>query len=161
MRQAHGVDIIEDAAEAHGAEYKGRRVGGLGKCGVFSFYGNKVITTGEGGMLTTNDREFYQRAKRLRDHAMSPQRRYFHEERGFNYRITNLQAALGVAQLERIDDFLDRRSEIMSWYDKEIATTGPCSAQSGKKLGEERILDGLSGGRLLLTKRAAMRSCRR
>jgi perosamine synthetase len=121
--EAHGVDIIEDAAEAHGAEYKGRRVGGLSKCGVFSFYGNKVITTGEGGMLTTNDREFYQRARRLRDHAMSPQRRYFHEELGFNYRITNLQAALGVAQLERIDDFLDRRAEIMGWYNSEIATT--------------------------------------
>ena len=114
--RAHGVDIIEDAAEAHGAEYRGRRVGGLGKCGVFSFYGNKVITTGEGGMLTTNDRAFYQHAKRLRDHAMSTQRRYFHEERGFNYRITNLQAALGVAQLERIEEFLDRRTEIMGWY---------------------------------------------
>ena len=120
---AHGLDIIEDAAEAHGAEYRGRKVGGLGKCGVFSFYGNKVITTGEGGMLTTNDREFYQRAKRLRDHAMSPTRRYFHEERGFNYRITNLQAALGVAQLERIEDFLGRRAEIMNWYRAEIATT--------------------------------------
>ncbi len=119
----HGVDIIEDAAEAHGAEYRGRRVGGLSRCGVFSFYGNKVITTGEGGMLTTNDREFYQRARRLRDHAMSPERRYFHEERGFNYRITNLQAALGVAQLERIDDFLDRRAEIMGWYNAEIATS--------------------------------------
>jgi perosamine synthetase len=121
--EAYSVDIIEDAAEAHGAEYKGRRVGGLGKCGVFSFYGNKVITTGEGGMLTTNDREFYQRAKRLRDHAMSPQRRYFHEERGFNYRITNLQAALGVAQLERIEEFLARRTEIMGWYSSGIATT--------------------------------------
>jgi perosamine synthetase len=121
--EAHGVAIIEDAAEAHGAEYKGRRVGGLGKCGVFSFYGNKIITTGEGGMLTTNDRGFYQRAKRLRDHAMSPQRRYFHEERGFNYRITNLQAALGVAQLERIDEFLGRRAEIIDWYNSEITTT--------------------------------------
>ena len=120
---AHGLDIIEDAAEAHGAEYRGRRVGGLGKCGVFSFYGNKVITTGEGGMLTTNDQAFYLRAKRLRDHAMHPQRRYFHEERGFNYRITNLQAALGVAQLERIDDFLDRRTEVMDWYSAEIVTT--------------------------------------
>jgi perosamine synthetase len=120
---AHGVAVIEDAAEAHGAEYKGRRVGGLAKCGVFSFYGNKIITTGEGGMLTTNDREFQARARRLRDHAMSPQRRYFHDERGFNYRITNLQAALGVAQLERINDFLDRRAEIMNWYRAEIETT--------------------------------------
>jgi perosamine synthetase len=116
LAEAHGLDIIEDAAEAHGAEYKGRKVGGLGKCGVFSFYGNKVVTTGEGGMLTTNDSEFYQHARRLRDHAMSPDRRYFHVERGFNYRMTNLQAALGVAQMEQIDSFLDRRAEIMSWY---------------------------------------------
>ncbi len=123
IADAGRIALIEDAAEAHGAEYKGRKVGGLGDCAVFSFYGNKVITTGEGGMLTTNDREFYQRARRLRDHAMSPQRRYFHEERGYNYRITNLQAALGVAQLERIDEFLDRRTEIMSWYRAEIATT--------------------------------------
>ena len=118
-----GCPSSKTQLEAHGAEYKGRRVGGLAKCGVFSFYGNKVITTGEGGMLTTNDEAFYQRARRLRDHAMSPQRRYFHEERGFNYRITNLQAALGVAQLERIDEFLDRRTEIMNWYNSEIATT--------------------------------------
>jgi perosamine synthetase len=124
IAEANGLAIIEDAAEAHGAEYKGRRVGGLGQCGVFSFYGNKVITTGEGGMLTTNDQAFYLRAKRLRDHAMSAEKRYFHEERGFNYRITNLQAALGVAQLERIDEFLDRRAEIMDWYACEIATTG-------------------------------------
>lgn len=120
---AHGLHVIEDAAEAHGAEYKGRRVGGLGTCGVFSFYGNKVITTGEGGMLTTNDRSIHQRAKSLRDHAMSPQRRYFHEERGFNYRMTNLQAALGVAQMERIDEFLKRRVEIMNWYRAQIPTT--------------------------------------
>jgi perosamine synthetase len=122
VADAHGLAIVEDAAEAHGAEYKGRRVGSFGKCAVFSFYGNKVITTGEGGMLTTNDRAFHQRAKRLRDHAMSPEKRYFHEERGYNYRITNLQAALGVAQLERIDEFLDRRTEIMSWYNSAIAT---------------------------------------
>jgi perosamine synthetase len=123
IADARGIAVIEDAAEAHGAEYKGKRVGNLGKCAVFSFYGNKVITTGEGGMLTTNDRELYQRARRLRDHAMHPQRRYFHEERGFNYRITNLQAALGVAQLERIGDFLGRRTEIMDWYRLEIPAT--------------------------------------
>jgi perosamine synthetase len=123
IADAHRLFIVEDAAEAHGAEYRGRRVGGLGTCAVFSFYGNKVITTGEGGMLITNDPELYQRARRLRDHAMSPERRYFHEERGFNYRITNLQAALGVAQLERIDDFLHRRTEIMDWYHAEIPAT--------------------------------------
>lgn len=123
IAKARGITVIEDAAEAHGAEYKGRRVGGLSQCGVFSFYGNKVVTTGEGGMLTTNDRAFYLRAKRLRDHAMTPERRYFHDERGFNYRMTNLQAALGVAQMERIDDFLKRRAEIMAWYNSVI----PCS----------------------------------
>jgi perosamine synthetase len=123
IAETYGLAIVEDAAEAHGAEYKGRRVGGLGTCGVFSFYGNKVITTGEGGMLTTNDRAFYDHARRLRDHAMSPVRRYFHEDRGFNYRITNLQAALGVAQLERIDEFLKRRAEIMDWYASEIVTS--------------------------------------
>jgi perosamine synthetase len=120
IAKAHSLILIEDAAEAHGAEYKGQRVGGLSQCGVFSFYGNKVVTTGEGGMLTTNDRAFYRRAKSLRDHAMSTERRYFHEERGFNYRMTNLQAALGVAQMERIDDFLKRRAEIMAWYNAAI-----------------------------------------
>ncbi len=123
IADVHGIALIEDAAEAHGAEYKGRKVGALSRCAVFSFYGNKVITTGEGGMLTTDDRKFYQRAKWLRDHAMSPHKRYFHEERGFNYRITNLQAALGVAQLERIDEFLARRAEIMDWYHAAIATS--------------------------------------
>lgn len=120
ITKGRNIAVIEDAAEAHGAEYKGRRVGGLSQCGVFSFYGNKVVTTGEGGMLTTNDRAFYLRAKRLRDHAMSAERRYFHTERGFNYRMTNLQAALGVAQMERIDAFLARRAEIMTWYNSAI-----------------------------------------
>jgi perosamine synthetase len=123
VAKVHNITIIEDAAEAHGAEYKGRRVGGQSQCGIFSFYGNKVVTTGEGGMLTTNDPAFYQRAKRLRDHAMSAERRYFHEERGFNYRMTNLQAALGVAQMERIDEFLKRRAEIMAWYHAAIPSS--------------------------------------
>lgn len=116
IAKRHGLIVIEDAAEAHGAEYRGRRVGGLGLCGVFSFYGNKVITTGEGGMITTDDEALFHTAKRLRDHAMSPTRRYWHEEIGYNYRMTNLQAALGVAQLERIDSFMAKRREIMGWY---------------------------------------------
>ncbi|MDD1518422.1 DegT/DnrJ/EryC1/StrS family aminotransferase [Bradyrhizobium sp. WBAH42] len=122
IADANGISLIEDAAEAHGAEYKGRRVGSLSRCGVFSFYGNKIVTTGEGGMLTTNDRAFYKRAKRLRDHAMSSERRYFHEELGYNYRMTNLQAALGVAQMERIDEFLEQRAKIMAWYHSVIPT---------------------------------------
>jgi perosamine synthetase len=114
--------LVEDAAEAHGAEYGGRRVGSIGNCGVFSFYGNKVITTGEGGMITTSDPDLYSKAKLLRDHAMSPEKRYWHSEVGFNYRMTNLQAALGVAQMERIEEFLAKRREIMRWYRRGFAS---------------------------------------
>ncbi len=112
----HGLCVIEDAAEAHGAEYKGKRVGSLSDCGVFSFYGNKIITTGEGGMITTDNEELYEKAKYLRDHAMSKEKRYWHTEIGYNYRITNLQAALGLAQLERIDEFIKKKRQIFRWY---------------------------------------------
>jgi perosamine synthetase len=120
LGEKRDIVVIEDAAEAHGAEYKGQRVGSFGDCGVFSFYGNKVITTGEGGMLTTNNKALYLRAKLLRDHAMSPERRYWHDEVGFNYRMTNLQAALGLAQMTRIDEFLEKRRKIMGWYREAI-----------------------------------------
>ncbi|MGH3431045.1 MAG: DegT/DnrJ/EryC1/StrS family aminotransferase [Mycobacteriales bacterium] len=120
LAAAHGIKVIEDAAEAHGAEYKGRRTGILGDCAVFSFYGNKVITTGEGGMLVTNDRRLYERAWRLHGHSMSPTRRYWHDAVGFNYRMTNIQAALGVAQMERIGEFLERRREIVRWYEGSV-----------------------------------------
>jgi perosamine synthetase len=116
IAKERGLVVVEDAAEAHGAEIGGARVGAIGDCGVFSFYGNKVITSGEGGMLTTNDREIYLKAKLLRDHAMSTEKRYWHTEVGFNYRMTNLQAALGVAQMERIDGFLAKRQQVMQWY---------------------------------------------
>jgi perosamine synthetase len=116
ISREHGILVLEDAAEAHGAEFNGLRVGSIGDCGIFSFYGNKVITSGEGGMLTTNDHDLYAKAKLLRDHAMSQHKRYWHTEVGFNYRITNLQAALAVAQLERIDEFLAKRRQVMDWY---------------------------------------------
>ena len=112
----HRLLVIEDAAEAHGAECRGRRVGALGDCGIFSFYGNKIMTSGEGGMITSNNREFYLRARYLRDHAMSPERRYWHTEVGYNYRMTNLQAALGLAQLERVDSLVAKRRLVMAWY---------------------------------------------
>jgi perosamine synthetase len=107
-----GLFVVEDAAEAHGAKVMGRTVGTLGDVGCFSFYGNKIITTGEGGMCVTKDPEIDRRLRNLRDHGMRPERRYWHEEVGFNFRLTNLSAAVGVAQLEAIDRFLARRREI-------------------------------------------------
>ena len=112
----HHLTVVEDAAEAHGAEAHGSRVGSLGRCGVFSFYGNKIMTTGEGGMITTDDHDLFERARRLRDHAMNPARRYWHDDVGYNYRMTNLQAAMGVAQMERINDLLEKRHLVFQWY---------------------------------------------
>lgn len=114
--ERHGLVVIEDAAEAHGAAIAGRRVGSFGKCGCFSFYGNKVLTTGEGGMVTTNDEAFYHRCRSLRDQAMSATNRYWHAEPGFNFRMTNLQAALGCAQLTRLPELLAKRQRIFNWY---------------------------------------------
>jgi perosamine synthetase len=130
IARQHNLIVIEDAAEAHGATINNIRVGGFGDCGVFSFYGNKVITSGEGGMITTNDYQFYKRARLLRDHAMSQEIRYWHTEVGYNYRMTNIQAALGLAQLEQIDYFLQCRDKILQQYKKRLNVNGvelnPC-----------------------------------
>jgi perosamine synthetase len=112
----HDLVLVEDAAEALGADYRGRPAGGLGLLGILSFYGNKLNTTGEGGAVLTDDDRLAERARLLRDHAMDPHRRYWHGEIGFNYRITNMQAALGVAQLERLDQVLARKREIAAVY---------------------------------------------
>jgi perosamine synthetase len=114
--QLHGIVVIEDAAEAHGALYKGRRVGGIGHLGCFSFFGNKIITTGEGGMVVCNSGPLADRLRILRDHGMDPDRRYWHPWVGFNYRMTNLQAAVGCAQMERVEDILSRKHQIANWY---------------------------------------------
>lgn len=111
LAQKQGIPVIEDAAEAHGAEYKERRTGGLGDAAGFSFYGNKIITTGEGGMVTTNNREIAKLAWNLRDHAFSNERHFWHKFVGFNYRMTNLQAAVGLAQVEQLNNFVDRRRQ--------------------------------------------------
>lgn len=116
IAEDHNLYVIEDAAEAHGAEYKGKKVGGLGDISIFSFYGNKIITTGEGGMCLTNNEELYEKMRILRDHGMNPNKRYWHDVIGFNYRMTNLQAAVGVAQLEKIDEFIKRKREIAKTY---------------------------------------------
>lgn len=124
IAKRHNLSVIEDAAEAHGAMYRGRRVGGLGDMATFSFYGNKVITTGEGGAITTNSDEIAERARFLRDHGMSRERKYWHTEVAYNYRLTNLQAALGVAQLSRIDQFLDERARILDDYRRHLEPQG-------------------------------------
>jgi perosamine synthetase len=116
LAKKYNLKIIEDAAEAHGAEYKGKIVGGLGTVGCFSFYGNKIITTGEGGMLVTNDETLYKRAKLLKDLAHSPKRRFVHEKIGFNYRLTNIQAALGTAQLEEVSSYIEKKRNMAKLY---------------------------------------------
>lgn len=120
--------LIEDAAEALGAAWtsgplKGRHVGTVGQMGAFSFNGNKIMTTGGGGMFTTDDPELARRAKHLSTQARTPDRGYLHDEIGYNYRLTNLAAALGVAQLERLDDFVGRKRSIARRYNLAFADT--------------------------------------
>lgn len=112
----HDLFVIEDAAEAHGAEYKGHRVGSLGDIATFSFYGNKIITTGEGGMVVTNDPLLASRVIQLKGQGMDPNRRYWFPIIGYNYRMTNIAAAIGLAQLEQIDWHLSRRRDIAAQY---------------------------------------------
>jgi perosamine synthetase len=113
--------VIEDAAEAHGARYRGRAVGTVGDVAAFSLYGNKILTTGEGGIVTTNDERIASLARELRDHAFSRERHFWHRRLGFNYRMTNLQAAVGVAQLERFDQLVALRQRIAERYDDALA----------------------------------------
>lgn len=120
IAKKHGLYIIEDAAEAHGTEYKGEKVGSFGDISCFSFYGNKIITTGEGGMCSTNNQELAERMKILRDHGMNPNKRYWYDVIGFNYRMTNIQAAIGIAQLKKIDKFIKRKRQIARKYSKEL-----------------------------------------
>jgi perosamine synthetase len=116
IARSRGVFLFEDAAEAHGARYRGRVVGSLADAACFSFYGNKVITTGEGGMVVCDHPALLARLQFLRDHAMDTERRYWHPEVGFNYRLTNPQAALGVAQLRRFPEITASRQRVFDTY---------------------------------------------
>ena len=118
IAKKYNLYVVEDAAEAHGAEYKGKKVGGIGDVGCFSFYANKIITTGEGGMVTTNDDEIAEKVRKLRDQGYNPSLRKWlvHDIVGYNYRLTNLQAAIGLAQLERIEEFINRHRENAYYY---------------------------------------------
>ncbi|MGI9406532.1 MAG: DegT/DnrJ/EryC1/StrS family aminotransferase, partial [Hyphomicrobiaceae bacterium] len=114
--RSRGLFVIEDCAEAHGAQYDGKTVGSFSDISCFSFFANKIMTTGEGGICLTNDADLAARMRMLRDHGMRPERRYWHEEAGFNFRMTNLQAAIGCAQLDRLDELLSQRRKIYSDY---------------------------------------------
>lgn len=116
LSKKHNLFVIEDCAEAHGATFKGQKVGSFGDIATFSFFGNKVITTGEGGMCVTNNSDLNDIMCVLRDHGMSKEKRYWHDRVGYNYRMTNLQAAIGVGQLERIDEILQFRRDIELAY---------------------------------------------
>jgi perosamine synthetase len=118
----HHLHVIEDAAEAHGAEVHGQRVGSFGEINCFSFYANKIITTGEGGMCTTDDAVLADRMRLLRGHGMDPDRRYWHGVIGYNYRMTNLQAAVGVAQLPCLDAWIEKRRWVSSRYRELLAS---------------------------------------
>jgi perosamine synthetase len=124
LAEKHGLAVIEDAAEAHGAEYlsrrgpqsEWRRCGSFGDLSCFSFYANKLVTSGEGGMVVTDDEALADRLRHLRNLAFLPGRRFLHEELGFNFRLTNVQAAIGLAQAERIGDTVERKRAIGARY---------------------------------------------
>lgn len=112
----HNLKVIEDCAQALGASYKQKPVGSMGDAGCFSFFGNKIITTGEGGMVVFKDPAAHDRATIIRDHGMSREKKYWHEVIGFNYRMTNIQAAIGLGQLEQLDEIIDKKRRLEKAY---------------------------------------------
>ncbi|RYE41774.1 MAG: DegT/DnrJ/EryC1/StrS family aminotransferase [Hyphomicrobiales bacterium] len=120
IARKHKLWVLEDAAEAHGAEVDGQRAGAIGDCAIFSFFGNKIVTTGEGGMVTTNDDALAARLRLYRGQGVDPTRRYWFPVIGYNYRMTNIQAAIGLAQMETIDVALSDRQQLARMYDQAL-----------------------------------------
>jgi len=117
----HGLAVIEDTAHAHGARYNGQPLGGLGELGLFSFHGSKIMTTGEGGMVVTRRADLAERIRLLRNHGTPPGEHYWHVVQGYNYRMTNLQAALGLAQMSRITQLIGARQTVAQTYAQALA----------------------------------------
>ncbi len=120
------LTVIEDAAECHGGLYKGKQVGSIGDFGCFSFFGNKIVTTGEGGMVTTNHPAYADLMRRLKGQGMSPQKRFWFDMVGYNYRMTNIEAAIGLGQLERVDEHIAARKQVAQWYAEDLADMAGC-----------------------------------
>lgn len=121
IARKHNLFLLEDAAEAHGALYRGAKVGSMGDAATFSFFGNKIVTTGEGGMVTTRDANLANRMRLLRGQGMDPQHRYWFPIVGHNFRMTNIEAAIGLAQMEDVESHLATRRKIAGWYQKHLA----------------------------------------
>ena len=124
IAKEHNLFVVEDCAEALGAKIGNKPVGSFGDAAAFSFFANKIITCGEGGAVIFKDKLLYEKGKLLRDHGMSKNKRYWHEEVGYNYRLTNIQAAIGCAQLEQLNYFFKLRQKIFEYYDKFLMPTG-------------------------------------
>ncbi len=120
LAMKYNLTIIEDAAEAHGAEYKGSKCGGLGDLSVFSFYANKIVTTGEGGMVLTNNERLAERLRSIRNLCFRKERRFYHTNLGHNFRLTNIQAAIGLAQIERIEESVARKRLMGEAYNERL-----------------------------------------
>lgn len=144
IARTRGLAVVEDVAEAVGATYGGRPAGSLADVSAFSFFGNKVITCGEGGMVLTDDPALARRIRQLKGQGQDFERRYWFPVVGYNYRMTNIEAALGLAQLERIDDYLAARDEIDAWYREELAGRGEITLQARE--GGERSICWLFSG---------------
>jgi perosamine synthetase len=121
LAKKHNLFIVEDSAEAHGAEYKGRKCGGIGQVSCFSFYANKIVTTGEGGMVLTSDLQIAERLRSHRNLCFRPPRRFYHTEMGHNYRLTNMQAAIGLAQMQRIEEHIAHKRWMANAYQERLA----------------------------------------
>lgn len=122
--EKHGIPVIEDAAEAIGSVYHGKRAGSIGKFGVFSFHGTKTITTGEGGMFVTNDTDLYNTVLSLSNHGRvrGQTKQFWADMVGFKYKMSNIQAAIGCAQIERIDEIIDGKRRVFNYYDKNFSS---------------------------------------
>ena len=123
IARKYNLHVIEDAAEAHGALYRGKKIGSFGDINAFSCYSNKILTTGEGGMAVTDNDELAERARDLRNFCFDKERRFIHKEIGFKYSLSNVLAAIGVAQLERIEDIIKKKREIARRYNKILGET--------------------------------------
>lgn len=132
IAKKNNLMVIEDAAEVHGAEYKGRKCGSIGNVSAWSFYANKIITTGEGGMVLTSDPKMAERAASYRNLCFRPERRFYHSELGYNFRMTNLQAAVGLAQLERIEEFIVIKRRLGEYYHRKLSAISGIKCQIEK-----------------------------